>query len=66
MVGLISRLPRGLQGLWLHNASGSNLEYGSHDPDAPKVFLTDVDFPNLWNGAGRVFLVCLLYTSRCV
>ena len=43
--------------LWLYNASGSNLEYGSHYPDAPKVFLTDVDFPSLWNGAGRVFLV---------
>src|ERR1700736_6345755 len=23
--------------LWLYNASGSNLEYGSHYPDAPKV-----------------------------
>jgi 4-amino-4-deoxy-L-arabinose transferase-like glycosyltransferase len=43
--------------LWLYNASGSNLEYGSHYPDAPKVFLTDIDFPSLWNGAGRVFLV---------
>jgi hypothetical protein len=43
--------------LWLYNASGSNLEYGSHYPDAPKVFLTDVDFPSLWNGAARVFLV---------
>jgi 4-amino-4-deoxy-L-arabinose transferase-like glycosyltransferase len=43
--------------LWLYNASGSNLEYGSHYPDAPKVFLTDVDFPSLWNGPARVFLV---------
>jgi 4-amino-4-deoxy-L-arabinose transferase-like glycosyltransferase len=43
--------------LWLYNASGSNLEYGSHYPDAPKIFLTDVDFPSLWNGAERVFLV---------
>jgi hypothetical protein len=41
----------------LYNASSSNLEYGSHYPDAPKVFLTDVDFPSLWNGAARVFLV---------
>jgi hypothetical protein len=45
------------QRLWLYNASGSNLEYGSHYPDAPKVFLTDVDFPSFWNGARRVFLV---------
>jgi 4-amino-4-deoxy-L-arabinose transferase-like glycosyltransferase len=43
--------------LWLYNASGSNLEYGSHYPDAPKVFLTDVDFPSFWSGAVRVFLV---------
>jgi 4-amino-4-deoxy-L-arabinose transferase-like glycosyltransferase len=43
--------------LWLYNASGSNLEYGSQYPDAPKVFLSDVDFANLWNGVGRVFLV---------
>jgi 4-amino-4-deoxy-L-arabinose transferase-like glycosyltransferase len=43
--------------LWLYNASGSNLEYGSHYPDAPKIFLTDADFPSFWNGSGRVFLV---------
>jgi 4-amino-4-deoxy-L-arabinose transferase-like glycosyltransferase len=43
--------------LWLYNASDSNLEYGSHYPDAPQVFLTDVDFPRFWNGARRVFLV---------
>jgi 4-amino-4-deoxy-L-arabinose transferase-like glycosyltransferase len=43
--------------LWLYNASGSNLEYGSHYPDAPKVFLTDADFPSFWSGAARVFLV---------
>jgi 4-amino-4-deoxy-L-arabinose transferase-like glycosyltransferase len=43
--------------LWLYNASGSNLEYGSHYPDAPKVFLTDADFPSFWKGAERVFLV---------
>lgn len=43
--------------LWLYNAVGSNLEYGSHYPDAPKIFLTDLDFPTLWNGSGRVFLV---------
>ncbi len=43
--------------LWLYNAKGSNLEYGSHYPDAPKVFLNDADFPLFWNRADRVFLV---------
>jgi 4-amino-4-deoxy-L-arabinose transferase-like glycosyltransferase len=43
--------------LWLYNAPGSNLEYGSHYSDAPKVFLTAVDFPEFWSGARRVFLV---------
>jgi 4-amino-4-deoxy-L-arabinose transferase-like glycosyltransferase len=41
----------------LYNAAGSNLEFGSHYPDAPKRFFTDGDFPKLWEGAGRVFLV---------
>jgi 4-amino-4-deoxy-L-arabinose transferase-like glycosyltransferase len=41
----------------LYNAAGSNLEFGSHYPDAPKRFFTDLDFPKLWEGSGRVFLV---------
>jgi 4-amino-4-deoxy-L-arabinose transferase-like glycosyltransferase len=41
----------------LYNATGSNLEFGSHYPDAPKRFFSDSDFPNLWQGNGRVFLV---------
>lgn len=45
------------QRLWLYNATSSNLEFGSHYADAPKVFLTDQDFPQLWNGIRRVFLV---------
>jgi|SRR5579872_57737 len=45
------------QRLWLYNAASSNLEYGSRYADAPKVFLTDQDFPQLWNGKERVFLV---------
>jgi hypothetical protein len=45
------------QRLWLYNATSSNLEFGSHYSDAPKVFLTDQDFPQLWNGIQRVFLV---------
>ncbi len=41
----------------LYDATGSNLTFGSHYPDAPKVFYTDKDFPKLWEGSGRVFLV---------
>ncbi|HVA95946.1 MAG TPA: glycosyltransferase family 39 protein [Candidatus Dormibacteraeota bacterium] len=41
----------------LYDATGSNLTFGSHYPDAPKVFYTDQDFPKLWEGSGRVFLV---------
>jgi 4-amino-4-deoxy-L-arabinose transferase-like glycosyltransferase len=41
----------------LYNATGSNLEFGSHYPDAPKRFFDDQDFSALWKGTGRVFLV---------
>jgi 4-amino-4-deoxy-L-arabinose transferase-like glycosyltransferase len=41
----------------LYNATGSNLEFGSHYPDAPKTFFTDDDFRPLWDGAQRVLLV---------
>jgi hypothetical protein len=41
----------------LYDATGSNLEYGSHYPDAPKRFYNDEEFRKLWEGAGRVFLV---------
>ncbi len=41
----------------LYNATGSNLEFGSHYPDAPKRFFDDQDFRRLWNAKGRVFLV---------
>ena len=43
--------------LYDQNATDSNLEFGSHYPDAPKRFFNDLDFPKLWEGAGRVFLV---------
>ena len=45
------------RGVLLYNATGSNLEFGSHYPDAPKRFFNDLDFPKLWEGTGRVFLV---------
>ncbi len=41
----------------LYNATGSNLEFGSHYPDAPKRFFNDQDFSALWKSSGRVFLV---------
>jgi len=41
----------------LYNATGSNLEFGSHYADAPKTFYTDRDFAGLWEGARRVLLV---------
>jgi hypothetical protein len=41
----------------LYNATGSNLEFGSHYPDAPKRFFDDLDFSRLWQGSKRVFLV---------
>lgn len=41
---------------WIYNGRYSGLEFGSYSPDAPKIFLTDSDFPRLWNGPQRVFL----------
>ena len=41
----------------LYDATESNLEFGSHYPDAPKRFFGDEDFRKLWQGSGRVFLV---------
>ena len=41
----------------LYDATGSNLEFGSHYPDAPKRFFNDLDFSKLWEGTKRVFLV---------
>jgi 4-amino-4-deoxy-L-arabinose transferase-like glycosyltransferase len=41
----------------LYDATGSNLEFGSHYPDAPKRFFGDSDFSILWQGRARVFLV---------
>jgi 4-amino-4-deoxy-L-arabinose transferase-like glycosyltransferase len=43
--------------LWLYNAAFSNLEYGSRFPDAPKIFLTDRNFPAFWRGQVRRFLI---------
>jgi 4-amino-4-deoxy-L-arabinose transferase-like glycosyltransferase len=45
------------RGVLLYNATGSNLEFGSHYPDAPKRFFYDLDFSKLWEGSDRIFLV---------
>ncbi len=34
-----------------------NLEYGSYAPDAPHVFIDDSQFKNMWQGAGRYYLL---------
>jgi len=40
----------------IYNGRYQGLEFGSYFPDAPKIFLTDNDFPALWKGERRVFL----------
>jgi 4-amino-4-deoxy-L-arabinose transferase-like glycosyltransferase len=42
--------------LLIWNGRKNNLEPGSYYPDAPRIFLTDTDFPVLWGGSKRVFL----------
>ena len=41
---------------WLYNGRYYGLEFGSYYPDAPRIFLTDNDFPAFWRGPHRVFL----------
>ncbi len=40
----------------LLNGRRNNLEYGSNEPGAPAVFITDADLPALWAAPGRVYL----------
>lgn len=42
--------------VYLYNGRYDNLEFGSHYPDAPKIFLKDADFAGFWRGPERVFL----------
>jgi hypothetical protein len=42
---------------WVYNGRYNALEFGSYFPDAPKIFLTDNDFPTFWRGPRRVFLL---------
>jgi hypothetical protein len=44
---------------WLYNGRYYGLEFGSYYPDAPRIFLSDSDFPELWRrdaSGRRVFL----------
>lgn len=41
---------------WIYNGRSQALEFGSNFLDAPRIFLTDNDFPKLWQGPQRVFL----------
>src|SRR5215469_5879105 len=43
--------------LCMYKAPYSELAYGSHFLDAPKVFLNDQDFSSLWKSSNRVFLI---------
>ncbi|PWT84264.1 MAG: hypothetical protein C5B57_05145 [Blastocatellia bacterium] len=44
------------QAAWIYNGRYNGLEFGSHFPDAPDIFLDDRRFAELWQGAERVFL----------
>jgi hypothetical protein len=41
----------------LLNGRFNNLEYGSYAPGAPKVFIDDAQFTQMWTGAERCYLV---------
>jgi len=42
---------------WLLSARRANLEYGSHAPGAPEVFLVDSQLPALWSRPERYYLL---------
>jgi 4-amino-4-deoxy-L-arabinose transferase-like glycosyltransferase len=44
-------------GALLLNGRVNNLEYGSHEPGAPAVFITDPDLSPLWSGPERYYLL---------
>ena len=43
--------------LWIWNGRYYGLEFGSHYPDAPQIFLDDQQFASFWQAPKRVFLV---------
>jgi 4-amino-4-deoxy-L-arabinose transferase-like glycosyltransferase len=40
----------------IYNGRYNGLAFGSYFPDAPPIFLTDRDFPGVWDGPARVFM----------
>ena len=40
----------------IYNGRYNGLEFGSYFPGAPQIFLTDREFPSLWDGPARVFM----------
>jgi 4-amino-4-deoxy-L-arabinose transferase-like glycosyltransferase len=47
------------QNVLLLNGRVNNLEYGSHAPGAPNVFLTDAELPRLWAQPQRYYLLAV-------
>jgi len=41
---------------WIYRGRYNGLEFGSYFPDAPRIFLNDVQFADLWSGPSRIFL----------
>ncbi len=41
---------------WIYNGRYNNLAFGSHYPDAPRIFLDDAQFRIFWQGPERIFL----------
>jgi 4-amino-4-deoxy-L-arabinose transferase-like glycosyltransferase len=42
----------------------ANLEYGSHAPGAPQVFIEDADLPALWNQPQRYYLLTFIESQQ--
>ena len=42
---------------WLLNGRKTNLEYGSHAPGAPDVFIDDAAFAEMWRSARRYYVL---------
>jgi 4-amino-4-deoxy-L-arabinose transferase-like glycosyltransferase len=54
------------QPIALVNGRTTSMWFGSTFPDAPKIFLTDRDLLQKWNGSGRVFLFVPPYEKKRV
>ncbi len=52
--------------VWIYNGRYHGLEFGSYFADAPKMFLTDQEFPAIWSGTQRMFLVAPQHHRRAV